>query len=283
MPARSAAPAQPKSAPARPNRPSAPLENLDGLAAVLGSTGIVSKPGTVLIYKRLYPSEVGSPRVLTGQKHREGDLEHDLPATVLNFDTVTKRLSVAGLKEDITLRERGVTIIRVIGQAGGSMPWSEVMEAVEGRRENKLEALRLLTHPEIGVLTRTGVAKSKTDPLTLSLRTDLAGEPIEIWRTRFRLGSQRFPRAGNQDERSQTPVEATDTYTTPILVPGNTYKNGNQERENVSLENSEAPLTSATSSLSSRARRSGLFSKEELKEKVARAIRERQAKRAPRR
>jgi hypothetical protein len=160
----------------------------EGIDSPLGTIANVGKPGTVLDYRPMSKEE-GSPRVLRCLKHREGD-PADLPSVVLDFDR-NKGLTVAGFREEVSVREMAVTIIRIVVKSP-DVKQAEVMAEVEGRKQSKLEALRLLTDTTTGVLVRTGTAGSRTSPLRLSVRPDLDGDPVEIWResaSRFRVGS----------------------------------------------------------------------------------------------
>jgi hypothetical protein len=150
----------------------------EGIDTALGTIGIVSKPGTVLDYRPMSKTD-GAPRVLKGIKHREGDPE-DLPAIVLDFDREVG-LTVAGYRDDVALREMGVAIVKVVAKAP-EIRLADTLDAVEGRKTVKLETLRHLTDPKTGVLIQTGTPKSKAFPLRLSVRPDLAGDPVEVWR-----------------------------------------------------------------------------------------------------
>ncbi len=176
----------------------------DGIDAALGTIGIVGKPGTVLDYRLMSAKEPDGPRVLKGVKHREGDLG-DLPPVVLDFDRETG-LTVAGYRDDVALRELGTQIIQLVRRTP-DIRQSELLEALEGRKTAKLEALRQLTEPVHGVLVQEGTPKSRTFPLRLRVRPDLTGDPVTIWRRsrdlvpENRLGSQN---AGTKSSPTET-------------------------------------------------------------------------------
>src|SRR6185503_534909 len=104
----------------------------EGIDTALGSIGIVGKPGTVLDYRPL-SKEQGAPRVLSGVKHREGDVVEDLPALVLDFNR-ERGLTVAGFREDVLLREIGVSLIKAVWDQPG-IKQVDALAAVEGRKQ----------------------------------------------------------------------------------------------------------------------------------------------------
>lgn len=178
------------------NHHSTTKRELDGLDAVLGSTGIVAKPGTVLILKRdRKGSEV---RVLMGRKHRE--TPEDYPLTVLAFDPTTKRLTAAGSRAEYTFRECGADIVRVIEEHGRTMAWKDLMApgVIGGRKEVKLAALEALTRR--GLLTESGKAKSRTDPLTLSVAPGVL-RPRDQWRV-FSMPGTKSSEANSAKEKA---------------------------------------------------------------------------------
>ena len=99
---------------------------------------------------------------------------------MLDFDREAG-LTVAGYRDDVALREMGVAIVKVVAKAP-DIRLADTLDAVEGRKTVKLETLRHLTDPKTGVLIQTGTPKSKTFPLRLSVRPDLVGDPVEVWR-----------------------------------------------------------------------------------------------------
>jgi hypothetical protein len=167
--------------------------NRDEITGSLGSVGIVSKPGTILSYRKMNAEDEASPRVLKGVKHREGrSVADDLPATVLEIDRTTRRLFPSGTRvevaKEISVRDIGAEMIRIVraamlqNPAGIRQDGDEgLLIATEGRKTVKLEALRTLTAPD-GPLERTGTPRSKADPLMVRLRTPDAERE---WRDKF--------------------------------------------------------------------------------------------------
>jgi hypothetical protein len=180
----------------------------EGIDTALGTVGIVSKPGTVLDYRPL-SKEDRAPRVLKGVKHREGDIE-DLPGLVLDFDR-QHGLTVAGFREDVQARELGVAIIKAV-QATPGVRQSEALEAVEGRKAAKLEALRRLLAEHGGVLVKEGVASSRAFPLRLSLRPGVA-DPVAVWRDKYKAGIDEAARwfPANENAAPGTRMDTSDS------------------------------------------------------------------------
>jgi hypothetical protein len=219
----------------------------DGIDAALGTIGIVSKPGTVLDYRPMSKEE-GAPRVLKGIKHREGDLE-DLPALVLDFDR-EGGLRVAGYREEVAVRELGVALIAVVGRSH-EIREAEALDEVEGRRSSKLDALKDLTHPQTGMLVRTGTPRSRTFPLRLSLREDMTTEAaIAAWRGACRGRDERaistwfpdrdlVPTPRELSQTSLTRVNKEQVQGQPDLVPPISSNSGTKSKDFDSVETSE--------------------------------------------
>ena len=98
----------------------------------------------------------------------------DFPETVVEFDAVTKRLSLGGRRENAEVQNVAAKILACLGDKPLSEP--EINELVEGRNKSKRRAIRELK--EQGKLVCFGSGK-RGDPFRYQKPCTLVPGPIQ--------------------------------------------------------------------------------------------------------
>lgn len=124
----------------------------DPIDSPLGSTAIGGAASPLIILKRTETYRV----IQTVQR-----IGQDMPETVLQFDAETKRLLLAGTREEAEIRAKSGEILGLLKEAAEPKTEQEIRESVKGETKILAKALRELH--EAGRLTREGEGK-RGDP-----------------------------------------------------------------------------------------------------------------------
>lgn len=161
----------------------------DPVDSPLGSTAIGGAVSTLIVLKRTETYRVIQTVQRVGQ---------DMPETVLQFDSETKRLSVGGTREEAETQTKSEEILVFLRESGEPKTESEIRECVKGETKILAKALRELHKGQ--KLTRDGEGKR--------------GDPF---RYGFSFACSEYMMQTSKRE-TENPAE-TGINTEPILVP----------------------------------------------------------------
>jgi hypothetical protein len=173
----------------------------EGLDAILGSTAFSASVDNVFVLRR-----IEGRRVLSSVQRIGPDLE----PTILTRDEATGRLGFAGTKRLVEARELRDRIVEALADAGEPVRESWLHEQVDGRRADKVQALRILLSQRR--VTRTGKG-GRGEPFLYVLAESDSGSQIRPSREQ-----KRTPREPAKPQKNSMGVLLFPDST--LLVPG---------------------------------------------------------------
>ena len=193
---------------------SSKLAKAEAIDAPIGSTALGGAVSTLLVMRR-----TESYRTLETVQR----LGHDLPETVLQFDSATKRLSLSGSREQAEVDDVANHILAALGMS--SMTEKEIGDIVEGRTTYLRTALRELVGS--GKITRSGTGK-KSSPYLYQNSRFVVPDPMkktgnENWEIDPELQSEMvvpdiYSWCGNKQTRNEKSPESGEK-SSEMLVP----------------------------------------------------------------